>query len=460
MGRSFLRRAALLTTGVALGLALGAWWWKAGSAGSARDRVMSDAAPRPPAGGPRKAGAAESERADVKADRTARLAALAARFRAAKESRELREEAMLQQVGAVVGLAGLTSGDFAELMSLMSEPRLDAETALVPLIRWASVDPKAALAFALSQDEFKSSERVIAVIVHEMARADLPAAKAALDHMEGEERTTSQRAIVRLLQQSDPAAALAYARELNDSEAERNVLVHWAKSDPRAAAAELTTGKPDQVAAVEAIAGAWANEDRPAFEAWAAGLTDPVGRAVARRAGLALDALTDPAKAAAETAAWLAAEPHAQTSAGDLPVHVAQRWWQKAAPQDVAAWAASLTAGKAKNAALGEVARLWVDEDPRAASGWLGALPPGDGRDQGVRQLVWKVSKQAPDEAFEWARSITGSGLRDQMLAESVRAWAHSDPVAAQAAVSTLPPEERGNLIELIEKERAGDKQR
>jgi hypothetical protein len=338
-------------------------------------------------------------------------------------------------------------------MALLSEPSLDAESALVPLMRWAAVDPKAALDYALSRDEFATTERVIAVIIYEMARTDPAAAKLALGRLQEEERKSSQQAIVRMLQQSDPMAALAYARELHDARAECDVLKFWANTDARAAAAELETGNPDQRPAVEAIATALAKQDRPAFETWAAGLTDPQERATARRAALALDALTDPAGAATETSAWLSGEAGA-VDAGELPVHIAQRWWwAKAAPGDVAAWAASLPAGKGRDVAIGEVTRLWLEQDALAASEWLGGLAPGPGRDLAVERLVRKVSGEAPDEAFDWASTIQNREIRGRILGDSVRAWARSDAAAARVAVATLPSEEHANLLELIARE-------
>ena len=182
---------------------------------------------------------------------------------------------------------------FVELLHLLAEPKLDQAMAALPLIRWATLDPKAALSFALNRDELRTAERIIAAIVHEMAKTDLPAANAALGQLEAEERRSAQRAIVRLLQPNDPVAALAYARELGDIGAESDVLSSWARSDPLTAAAEMGTGKPGQEPAIPTIAMGLAKKDRSAFEQGAAKWAEPAARAATRATALEIDMLTD-----------------------------------------------------------------------------------------------------------------------------------------------------------------------
>ena len=48
--------------------------------------------------------------------------------------------------------------------------------------------------------------------------------------------------------------------------------------------AAVAAETPAPAPAVEAVATAWALKDRSAFEQWAAGLTDPGERGIARRA--------------------------------------------------------------------------------------------------------------------------------------------------------------------------------
>ena len=458
MNRSFLQGAALVALGGVLGWGFGRIPGLGGAASEKRRQVAGMAGPgvagnltgwRGRAGDEGNPGSGPFSDGTRALDRD-RIAALAAKFSALRG----KEENAVAVVDGLVGLAGLNSADFTRLLELMEQDgKVNEEAAMFPLYRWAAVDPAAALAYVLGRKELKSNERMIRAIVQELAKTNLPAAKASLEQLQGEEKEAAQRAIVMAMQQKDPVAALAYARELKDVRAENGVLVSWAKQDPAAAAAALPTGNAAMKQAVETVANAWAQKDRPAFEQWAAGLTDPGERGIARQAALTLDAMTDPRQTAQETAAWLAREPGAQEAAAELPVFVAQQWWEaKGPPPEVAAWAGALPEGPARNSAVAEVGRLWLEQDELAASAWANTLEQGKGRDQVVRAIVQKISQDTPADAFAWAGTIQQEGLRSDVLAESIGTWAKQDAAAAMAAVATLPEGQQGNLLKLIEK--------
>ena len=287
------------------------------------------------------------EAADNPADQKNRVEALAATFRRLNSAKNA--EAMYFFPDMLVSLAALPGGDFPLLFQVMeSDGKLDGESAITPLLRWASLDPRAALTFALGRKEFNSSERVLSAIVYQLARSDLSAAKTALANFpeKSEERRDAQRAIVKVLLEKDPKAAIAYARE-------------------------------------------------------------------------------------------------------DLPVHIAQRWWwAKAPPQLVADWATSLPAGPARDAAIGEVGRLWVKQDAMEASHWIDKVPASPGRDKVVTQLIQEISSDAPNDAFVWSGTIQDPALRRNMREASISEWAAKDIPAALAALETLPVEQRGTLRE------------
>ena len=387
-------------------------------------------------------------------DRSGRLVDLAALFR---RTHSTRNEESLQHYSEVVSEVSRLSGDdFPQLFQLMEfKDKLDPETTILPLLRWAGEDPKAALAFALSREEFKDSERVISALMYQLAKVDVEEAKASLAKFpeKSEECRDARMAIVRSLMLSNPGGALAYARELKDDKAEAMVLTEWAKAEPLAAAEELDSTNPALRPVVEAIANTLLAQDRASFDSWAVGLTDPVARNTVRGIALISDTLTDPAKAAQDTAAWLSSDPTAAASAGELPRHIAQRWWwAKASPKVVADWATSLPAGPALNAAVGEVSRLWVKQDAIAASGWINGLATGPGRDGAVQQLFWAIQQETPDDAFVWVSTIQDSAVRRDLLKEFIRGWAIKDKGAALSAVETLPIEHRGELREIISK--------
>ena len=392
------------------------------------------------------------EAADNPADQKNRVEALAATFRRLNSAKNA--ESMYFFPDMLVSLAALPGGDFPLLFQIMeSDGKLDGESAITPLLHWASLDPRSALAFALSRKEFNSSERVLSAIVYQLARSDLSAAKTALANFpeKSEERRDARRAIVKVLLQKDPKAAIAYAREVADSEAEASALAEWARTAPLAAAAGLNPEDPAHRPALEAIATALVTRDRTAFETWAESLTDPAARLTARRIALHEDALSDPAMTAQAAARWLAAEPAAGAAQGDLPVHIAQRWWwAKAPPQLVADWAISLPAGPARDAAIGEVGRLWVKQDAMEASHWIDKVPASSGRDKVVTQLIQEISSDAPNDAFVWSGTIQDPALRRNMREACISAWAAKDVTAALAALETLPQEQRGTLREKI----------
>ena len=460
MDSGSLKSGAFLGVGAGLGLWVGALLWRAneerpGSAGISREVEGEFAAAdngRMQPGRPAVAGGGGAK--ESVGDRSSRLEALAALFRRTHSTRNAES---LQHYSEVLGgVSRLSGDDFPQLFRLMEfEDKFDQETTILPLLRWAGEDPKAALAFALSRGEFKGSERVISALMYQLAKVDVAEAKASLAMFpeKSEESRDARRAIVRVLLLRDPGGALAYARELKDDKAEAMVLTEWAKAEPLAAAEELDSTNPALRPVVEAIANTLLAQDRASFDSWAGGLTDPVARNTVRRIALTRYTLADPAKAAQDTAAWLSSEPTAAASAGELPTQIAQRWWSaEASPKVVADWASSLPAGPALNAAVGEVGRLWVEQDAIAASGWINGLATGPGRDAAVRQLFWAIQQETPDDAFVWATTIQDSAVRRDLLRDFIRGWASKDKGAALSAVETLPIEHRGELREIISK--------
>jgi|GEM_PF-3132084 len=150
--------------------------------------------------------------------------------------------------------------------------------------------------------------------------------------MEGEERPDSGRALIRWMAQSDPAQAVALAREFGDAKGESQALADWARRDPVAAAAALRPDAAELTQAVVSIAENLARHDCSAFEAWVASLNDSVSRAAARRTVLGFEADSDPAGTARAAAAWLAAEPAAAQSVANLTGNIAKQWALAGAP--------------------------------------------------------------------------------------------------------------------------------
>jgi hypothetical protein len=346
---------------------------------------------------------------------------------------------------------------FGPLITLLMEDANAWEAVQLLAVRWAMLDPTAAMSFILDRPEIiKRDTRLLLLIVEELSKTDLPAARAALERVGPEERRDSVRQIVRMLLQKDARAALAYARQLGDGTAEADALNGMAQNDPVAAAAELTPGKEWPAPVVRQIAASLLKRDRTAFETWCGSLQDPGQRAAARSQALIMDAGTDAKGAAQAAAAWLAADPEAvsQTPDGSLSEWIVQRWiGNEGSPSEVAAWATALPGGPLREAAVSEVGRLWPAHDSMAASAWLASLPAGEGKDNAVQALVGKISSESPADAFEWARTMGNPSLRYETVMTTLREWAEKDSAAAQAAVETLPAGDRGYLLEALQKQ-------
>jgi hypothetical protein len=462
MGTVAIKSLGLLAAGAGLGLGVGAWLWRAndqelGSAGTRqgvavvtgkRDEIKRNNGSVVPL----EQGAVENS-----PDRRVRLARVAELFKRS----DGRNAEKMQEISEVLsGLFDLSGDDYPRLFELIdSGEKLDEDKCVLILLRWAGENPKAALAFALERKEFKESERVISALMFQLAKVDVRDAKAALSRFpaESEELRDARRGIVNAILQKNPKEALEYAREIKDPNAVESVLTEWASTAPLLAAAELDHADPGQRNALEAIGNSLLAQDRAAFEAWSAGLTDAGARMTVRRLALTSESITDPAKAAMETTAWLKSDPAVAGAVGDgLPTNIVQRWWEtKAAPAVIAGWAADLPAGKEQDAAVAHVAMRWVEQDALAASGWIDGLPPGDGRDRAVNRLVKAIVQETPADAFVWARTVQNYSLRGPLLRSAIKGWAAVDPAAAMAAVESLPEEQRGGLREIINRAQA-----
>lgn len=355
--------------------------------------------------------------------------------------------------------ASAENGTFQGDMTLLT---LQGYTNLLTL-RWATLDPKAALVFAMGRPEFKDTDtydELLPSIIYEMAKTDLPAAKAEVSQLKSMQRQEAGRAVVQILQQRDPQAAIAYARELEDSKAEAGVIMHLAAKDPMAAAAELTPEMEGHLEVVESIAGTLLHKDRAAFETWAGSLSDPAQQAEARCAALKQDAALDPAKTAVEAAAWVAKELATPEQARQLSAAIVRKWLEtEGQPATVAAWTEGLPEGPGRDAAVKETASAWLEKDTLAASAWLRSLAPSEAKDNIVRQLVINICADTPADAFEWARTIGTPSLRGDSLREAVQSWARQDPAAAGQALEKLPARDRDRLLDIVEaaKEKAAE---
>lgn len=326
------------------------------------------------------------------------------------------------------------------------------EPAVFLLGRWAMLDPHGALAFYRERKgKPDMGPQMAGAILTELGKKDLPAAKAALESLEGPELAIAEVMITRGLRERDPEAALAFARERGNGNAERQALLGMAKTNPLAAAegtaAATAAGAPQDPEVVKEIASSLLAGDRKTFDAWVNGLADPNDRGMARGREFLKESETDPAGAAARAGAWMAAEPEAAPAAvgsDDLTALLAERWIKAGGRiETVAAWAAGLPTGRPRDTAIVRAGRAWLEEDVTAASVWLGGLPRSEGRDRLALDLVTKIGKERPEDALPWALSIEAGENRMDALMSVFGKLGLRDLAAAEALAATLPEKDQ-----------------
>lgn len=445
------RDGALFVAGVAIGLAVGAWRWPGAERGLVEEPSNAQSAiGRPPsvsfasqrAGGER---STVEERVSHSPDRV---------LAAAMKVRGLRKSGrMMAYTELMAAVGALDADECARLMQTLAESdEWDPESAIHPLLHWATLDPAAALDFVLAHKDFQSSERVIAEMVFALAKTDLDASLLLLSRLEGEEREEAQIAIVKQLVETDFDGALAQARNFSNPKAESAVFEAWSERDPRAAAAAFNPESSDLPEAARAIALRLLRTDPAAFESWAASLTQPKIRDLARGTAIIEASESNPAGAARAYAEWMTADPTPSGSTtDDLPRLIAQRWILDGdPPREVAAWAVALPEGAPREAAIGSVGEHWIRADPAAASAWLAELPASDGKDHAIAQLVGTLCDDTPADAFAWAKAIQDAPSRREQLQKAARFWHQADAAAAAAAIEALPVEDRSSVIETL----------
>jgi hypothetical protein len=219
---------------------------------------------------------------------------------------------------------------------------------------------------------------------------------------------------------SDPAAALAWAANLQNAEdPTRRIYNSWAKVDPSAVAQLLSTKTDPNLRAtlIRATFFGFAKKDPNAAISWLKTLpqNERIPNSISFISGLSP---THPAEAAALREQYIS-DP-------------------------------SLTTEQSAKLAISSscIVEGWTEIDPVAAAKWVNQLPTGKGRDSATRALVEHVSEIDPASAFEWAETISEKRLRYYTVDWAIYRWGQNHPDAARAAIdrSNLTEQERAKL--------------
>jgi hypothetical protein len=114
--------------------------------------------------------------------------------------------------------------------------------------------------------------------------------------------------------------------------------------------------------------------------------------------------------------------------------------WVASAPSAAAARCAELPDGPFRRQLLIELAQQWPQTEPAAAVTWLASLAPPQNFDEGARVVATSplFASACPSQALRWAESIADADTRENAIAEVLRHWRVTDPVAAQSVARTV----------------------
>ena len=308
---------------------------------------------------------------------------------------------------AMMGLSGFTSSDYAALFAELSAGGLRDEAMVSPLIAWATIDAKAALEFAMADKELQTKGKVLAMILHELAKTDVAAARVVLDKLEGRDKAQCEMGIVAALFETDRPAAVRLAEEFGDSNTSSKLYQNWAEEDLAAATASFGHGHPGQEEIAWELARTVLAKNPAGYKAWVDSLQGTVASAAHARVVLSLIE-TDAASGARALERILKEYPNADKFIRDRGIapSVVNQWWKSGQPQEIAAWASSLT-GEVQAQAVGDVAKAWTSTNSVEASVWIKSLPIGNARDAAVTHLINAIREEFPADAMEWAQSIS-----------------------------------------------------
>ncbi|MGA2052502.1 MAG: hypothetical protein ABSH19_04240, partial [Opitutales bacterium] len=328
----------------------------------------------------------------------------------------------------------ITSLDAATVQALLSDliahPKSDDSGAMYDLIvRWAELDPKAALAWTQNLHDLDNRRNGMAQVLKTWSGQNPADALAAL------------RALPSGLQVDPPTwiGQKGFSHTLYT-----DLFSTWAASDPAAAAAGALNLPPSasRNASLAAVADAWAQQDPAAALAWAQSLPDGAAHDGAFSAAVLAMSELDPQAAAA-----LAATLGNVDSRDDLLRQIA-RDWAVEDPTAALAWAQNSLTGSAQTSALQAAFMDLSYEDPASAAAYLTQLPPSLSNsfpETFILANSWaSTDSQA---ALNWALSLPDTGgniadawgnMRQLTLSVVLFSWSNSDPVAAAAYVSNL----------------------
>lgn len=236
--------------------------------------------------------------------------------------------------------------------------------------------------------------------------------------------------------ESDPAAALAWARSLPAGKARDTAevaIAHTlAQNDPEAAAElfeeALATGENTAVAIT--LADIWSTTDPAAAASWVASMTDGPGKTEAAATLATVWAATDIRAAVAWSESISDADMRRQV------ISNIGTSWGAIDPYEAFDWLESLPADLAADGVTGAM-YSWAGSDPVGLRQWIDESGDDPLVDRARRSLGDVVSQEAPPEAMDLALAMNSAAARDAALARYYSEWRKRDDVSAQDWLET-----------------------
>ncbi len=317
---------------------------------------------------------------------------------------------------------------FARIAGMPPGPRKGA--LLESVVRaWQERSPQAALESLGRLPPGYARQRMLDEGVRQWARKD---PESAVLWVEGQAGAVSRGildryrvALVYEWAHGDPAAALAYARELPPLDyhpSRMNQAIHaLAKSGNAALAAEAAQGtqEGEEQIPMGVIALGWASFDMPAALQWAAAFEDE------RRKNMAHNIIMN----------YGADDPRAVVE-----------WFERLPPDDPL---------RADRGDFRNMFSAWAHFDAEAAAAWIGARPPSPERDQALGAFVGTLSESDPTAAMAWAQQGASEKTRADMRRVVMKNWIHTDAEGARAhldAPNAFTPDEAARFRKELDK--------
>ena len=278
---------------------------------------------------------------------------------------------------------------------------------------WAEQDQSAALDWAMSLTDPAHRERALRGSTGVWARTDPAAASAfALEIADPYERHSVIESVARRWARQETSESLEWALGMEGENRDRATM---------SIIEEISAYNPKQAAEIfSEISSSLSSQ----------GTRESIHRDIARELA-GRWATANPA----EAAEWVLELPESQHIQREAAERVAERW-AHSNPQAAAEWAIELPeSDNIRRQAVERVAGRWLRSDSLTASEWIADMPAGKARDAAAGELVRNISGSDPASALSWANSIGDDGYQTHLMGEVIERWHETDPNAARSAL-------------------------